>query len=96
MNRKNYIIMALSFLFGGLISLLIMYFIYFQYCKNNWEQQGYHTGYSTAQFEMYEKIKNELGEVSPNSKSKNFFTVKDADVVILNIDGVKTVRAAKY
>lgn len=96
MNRKNYIIIVLSSLFGGLVTFLIMYFVYFQYCKSNWEKQGYRTGYTMAQFDIYEKIKNELGEVSSTSKSKNFFTVKDADVIILNIDGIRTVRTVKY
>jgi len=96
MNRKNYIIMVLSSLFGGLVSFLIMYFVYFQYCKSNWEKQGYHTGYSQAHYEIYEKVKNELGEVPAGLKAQSLFRMKEMDVVILNVDGVNTVRTVKY
>jgi hypothetical protein len=93
---KTYITILLSFLLGSLITLLVTYFGYIQYCKSNWEKQGYNTGYIKAHYDIYQKVKNELGELSSNSKSKDFFSVKDIDVVMVNIDGIQTLRAIKY
>ena len=89
------ITIILTFLFGVLLTLVVIYFGYFQNCKSNWEKQGYHTGYSTAQFDIYQKIKNDFGEIASTPDTKNFFSVKDIDVVMIKVDGIKTVRAVK-
>ena len=85
-------LITLSFLLGGLLALLVMYYGYFQNCKSNWEKQGYHTGYLTAQSEIAHKIKNEFGEEPFGEKSKRLFSIKDTDVMVITVDGVKTVR----
>jgi len=92
---KNYITTFVSFLLGGLVALLLMYYGYFQYCKSNWEHQGYNSGYLKAQFDIYNKIKDEFGEVNYKENSKIFFTAKDMSVVAITKDGVETIRAVK-
>jgi hypothetical protein len=90
--KKN-IHIILSFIMGAIVALLVTYYGYFQYCKSNWNKQGFNRGYTKAQFDIYKKIKDEFGEVDHNNKDvKSLFVVKDATVVIVKEGEVKSVR----
>jgi hypothetical protein len=74
------------------MSLLVGYFGYFQYCKNNWLKQGQHDGAIRAKFLLYENIKKEFGVQSDQTIKKVLFTVKDTDVLVVEQKGIKTIR----
>jgi hypothetical protein len=91
MKKNMHII--LSFIMGAVLAFLVMYYGYFQYCKSNWNKQGFNTGYTKAQFDIYKKIKDEFGEVDHDNKNvKTLFIVKDTSVVVVKERDVKTVR----
>ena len=82
----------LTFLLGVIASLLFMYYVYFQYCKQNWTEQGQHEGAIRARFEIYDRIEKMFGTLKNEKVIDTFFIVKDTDVVIVEQNGTRTIR----
>jgi hypothetical protein len=89
---KKHIPIIISFIVGALVALLVMYFSYFQYCKSNWNKQEFNTGYIKAKIDVYNKTKDEFGDSPSKKEEKILFSVKDGDVIVITVDGVKTIR----
>ena len=85
----------LTFLLGAVVSLLFMYYIYFQYCKQNWLEQGRHDGAIDARFEIYNTIEKRFSKLKDEKVLDTLFIVKDADIVIVEQNGTRTIRTRR-
>jgi len=83
------------FLLGAVASLLFIYYIYFQYCKQNWTEQGRHEGRINAQFELYHSIDKIFGKQQDEKILGILFTIKDTDVLIIEKNGTRTIRTRR-
>jgi len=92
MKKLKYL---LIFLFGAVASLLFMYYIYFQYCKQNWTEQGQHEGAIRARLEIYHAIEKKFGKQQNEKIFDTLFTIKDTDILIVEQNGTRTIRTRR-
>jgi hypothetical protein len=86
----------LSFFLGSIITLGIVYFMYFQYCKNNWKNQGFNDGSLSERSKLHKKVQNIFGVANIYEEGEeSFLSSKDANIIIVYRNEVKTLRVRR-
>jgi len=88
--KKN-IKLVLVFILGGFIGGLISAIILVNYIGTQ-RNQGFHDGDLNARIEIMDFLnKNIKNDISKIKRTDKYLTVKDASIVIIEIDGIKTI-----
>ena len=87
--------LLLGFVSGAMLSGIVVVWMMFGFI-NNWYMQGKNEGGLSAKFEILHKIESSFGTASYKDADGWLFHLKDGGVLVVKVNGIKTVKVQKY
>ena len=81
---------------GGAIIAAFAWLFVLPQARENYRELGYNDGHTSARWEIADKIDQQLGnDALPSEQGDLFYDVKASTVVVVERDGVKTLRTVR-
>lgn len=88
--------LVIGFASGCAVAAGIFYFLLVPEIRDSYRAVGYNDGTISAKLDVAQKVKGIFGsDLSTNEPHQQLFVVKTTSVVVVERNGVKTIRAAE-